>query len=454
MIGKDIRPKVRSVALVVNVARFLVVAIGSLGDLHPMMPVAIELQRRGHQVSFAAPPVLHSELVMQGFECVRLPPLVLPGPGTSGDSTQPKFLELAGPHLESIIDKLDEACEGVDAVLTSPHQVASAIVAERRRIPWITLTVFPGFIPSSYTVPEPHWLPALPTPVGRVVNRLTWRAYRQALLYINRDYINRAVESRGLKFDHNLYAPGVTSPHLTLVLSSAHYTPPLRDWPASVKVSGYSPWDRPRHWTEPHDLAAFLAGGPPPVVVTVSSARNGGLLLTIAKQALEESGRRGILLTGQASEELLGGAPHLILDRGIAAFPYIPLSYLLPKADLVIHHAGIGTVLTTAMHGLPCIAIPTSFDHFYNAGRVRALGIGRVLPGNVEVVDRNARYRHVTAHKLAEEIVALTADPGYRHKARELMTAMKGEDGPGRAGDEIEALLARRRAGRPAAASA
>src|SRR5207247_533955 len=138
----------------------------------------------------------------------------------------------------------------------------------------------------------------------------------------------------------------------------------------------------------------------------------------------------------------------------IAAWPYIPLSYLLPRSELVIHHAGIGTVLTTVMHGLPCIAIPTTFDHWYNAGRVRALGIGRVVPGNLRLHNGTIDYRDVSAERQAEEIARVTGDPSYRQKTTALMSGLKAEDGAGRACDEIEALLARRRSGRPAAASA
>lgn len=422
----------------------MVTTLGSLGDLFPSMPVAEELQRRGHEVVFAAPPVLQVEIEKQGFKCTRLPPLTIPESalsGRTGDLDGQTFRELAGPHFEMVIDLLSDACAGVDAILTTPHQLASAIVGEWRHIPWITLSVFPGFIPSAYTVPQPHWLPALPTPAGRAINRLTWRAYRMAMWHLNPGYVDHALESRGLPVDRELFAPGGISPKLTLVLSSAAYTPPLPDWPATIKMTGFTPWDRTGFYTEPPELSRFLEGGPPPVVVTVSSARNAGLLLTIAKRALEESGRRGILLTGQASKELLGDAPFAILDSGIAAFRFVPFSYLLPRSELVVHHAGIGTVLTTVLHGLPCVAIPTSFDHWYNATRVRALGIGRVIPGELEFKGGEMRYRHVSARSLADEINRVATDPAYRERTVALKTAMDLEDGPRRACDEIEAHI-------------
>ncbi len=46
---------------------------------------------------------------------------------------------------------------------------------------------------------------------------------------------------------------------------------------------------------------------------------------------------------------------------------YTPLSLLLPHCDLVISHAGFGTLSTTLMHGLPSLLIPLGADPPENA---------------------------------------------------------------------------------------
>jgi UDP:flavonoid glycosyltransferase YjiC (YdhE family) len=427
-------------------ARIVVTTVGSLGDLHPMFPVADALRKRGHSITFAVPPLLQDAVADQGFNSHRDP---IPPPPGGPDWNRPVAAIKAsvrnsyGPYLDQCIRVISDASEGADAILSTPNQVATAIVGERRAIPWVTLTVFPGLIPSAFTVPEPHWLPALPTMAGRVVNRLTWRVYRFALRNMASDVIDQAVDAQGLRADANLFSPGALSPHLCLVLSSPVYSPRQPDWPAHIKVTGFTPWDRPRSWLEPQELARFLEEGPPPVVVTTSMARNAALFFTLARRALEASGRRGILLTGRASDELLGPAPHTILENGIAAWRYIPLSHLLPRASFVIHHAGIGTTIATIRHGLPAIAIPTNFDHWYNAGRVKALGVGRVVSGDQAVVDGNLKYTHLTVERLVDEMDRVTKEPRYRNRSLELSRAMEGEDGSARACDEIEALLSR-----------
>ena len=152
----------------------------------------------------------------------------------------------------------------------------------------------------------------------------------------------------------------------------------------------------------------------------------------VALRAIEATGRRGIILAGASTDKILGTQTHLILDSGVAAWPYIPLSRLLPRASMVVHHSGIGTVISTIRHGLPAVAIPASFDQWYNAGRVRALGVGRTI-----------KFNDLTVERLAKEIDRVANDPRYRNRAKELATAMADEDGVGRACDEIETLIGR-----------
>jgi rhamnosyltransferase subunit B len=427
-------------------ARIVVTTVGSLGDLHPMFPVAAALQRRGHSITFAVPQSLLGAVTEQGFHS-HVDPMPAPPAGRDWDrpvaEIKSSVRENYGPYLDRCVRVLGAACERADAILSTPNQVATAIVGERGKMPWVTLTVFPGLIPSAFTVPEPHWLPALPTPAGRAINRLTWRVFRFALRYIASDVINEVVETHGLLKNSDLFSPTALSPHLCLVLSSPLYSPRQPDWPPQIKVTGFIPWDQPEGWREPPELAQFLAAGSPPVVVTASSAHNSALFLTLAQRALEASGRRGIILTGRASDELLGKNSHIVLDSGVAAWPYLPLSHLLPRASLVVHHAGIGTAHATIRQGLAAIAVPRNFDQWYNAGRVKALGVGRVVSGLQAVVKGQLKYTHVTVERLMDEMNRVTEDASYRDRARALATAMNGEDGIARACDEIEALLHR-----------
>jgi UDP:flavonoid glycosyltransferase YjiC (YdhE family) len=58
---------------------------------------------------------------------------------------------------------------------------------------------------------------------------------------------------------------------------------------------------------------------------------------------------------------------------------YIPQSTLLPHCDLVVSHAGSGSVIGALAHGLPMVLLPIGADQPFNAGRCQDLHVGHVL---------------------------------------------------------------------------
>jgi UDP:flavonoid glycosyltransferase YjiC (YdhE family) len=53
---------------------------------------------------------------------------------------------------------------------------------------------------------------------------------------------------------------------------------------------------------------------------------------------------------------------------------------VLPSVDLVVTHAGLGTLMYSAGAGKPTLCLPNGRDQNDNAARVEALGFGRTLP--------------------------------------------------------------------------
>jgi rhamnosyltransferase subunit B len=56
------------------VSRIVVTTLGTLGDLYPMIAVALELQQRGHDVVFVTHQVYQTKLEALGFEFHPLRP--------------------------------------------------------------------------------------------------------------------------------------------------------------------------------------------------------------------------------------------------------------------------------------------------------------------------------------------------------------------------------------------
>jgi len=75
-----------------------------------------------------------------------------------------------------------------------------------------------------------------------------------------------------------------------------------------------------------------------------------------------------------------GIAPEALPASGdVEARAYVPHDAVLPSVDLVVTHAGFGTLMYSAGAGKPTLCLPNGRDQDDNAARVQALGLGRAL---------------------------------------------------------------------------
>ena len=93
---------------------------------------------------------------------------------------------------------------------------------------------------------------------------------------------------------------------------------------------------------------------------------------------------------------------------------FVQHAAVLPHADLVISHGGIGTALAAVAHGLPVLFLPLGRDQPANAKAIAATGAARVLPPSA------------TPGQIARAAEELLTDPSYREAAR-----AGGGGGPG-----------------------
>lgn len=65
--------------------------------------------------------------------------------------------------------------------------------------------------------------------------------------------------------------------------------------------------------------------------------------------------------------------------ENVHASPHLPLSQLLGRADLFVHHGGIGTMYAGIQMGVPSLICPLAFDQGYNCRLLESAGVGRRL---------------------------------------------------------------------------
>jgi UDP:flavonoid glycosyltransferase YjiC (YdhE family) len=108
---------------------------------------------------------------------------------------------------------------------------------------------------------------------------------------------------------------------------------------------------------------------------------------------------------------------------------YVRHGAVLPHADLVIDHAGLGTVLATLAHGLPQLCVPLGRDQPANAAAVSRTGAGVV------------RVPSSGPDEFGAAALDALADRSMRSRAEELALAIGGPGAGDRAVAELHALV-------------
>jgi glycosyltransferase (activator-dependent family) len=123
------------------------------------------------------------------------------------------------------------------------------------------------------------------------------------------------------------------------------------------------------------------------------------------------------------------------LPDNVRLVSYVPLDALAASCSVVVNHAGPGTFLTTARHGVPQLHLPWDFDEPELADRSARVGGAMVLHAHevtaTTVRDRvrrlleEPRFRQ-GAQKLRDDIVALPTPHELVGRVEELTTKHRG----------------------------
>lgn len=172
------------------------------------------------------------------------------------------------------------------------------------------------------------------------------------------------------------------------------------------------------------DAAALPAEGRALIYVTVGTVlRNAELLRTLIA-ALADTDADVLVTTGAQNDGNLGPVPaNTTVER------FVPQAQVLPRASVVVTHAGSGSTLGALAHGLPLVALPHLADQFDNAAAVERAGAARVLlpeeiteaavRTTVEGVLANDAYR-TAARRIADEIAAMPSAAEVAQQIAEL----------------------------------
>lgn len=412
---------------------FLLTALGSYGDVHPMVGIGCALRERGHEVDVVTSPYFEEEVAGAGLgfvpigrseeylEMTRHPDLWHPY-----KSLRLVLREGMLRYLQPLYDAIAARCRPGETVIAAHGlDLASRVVHDRLGVPVAAVVHAPMALWSSIE-PCKYPLGFLSPRWPRWVNRMQFEAGLWLRVQpIVAPELNRLRRRVGLGPVGRLFPGWWFGVESTLCLFPDWFAPPPPDWPESTFCAGFPLWDGGPTRTLSDACLAFLDEGDAPIVFTPGSAnRDGGPFFADAVQACRISGRRGVLLT-KYGEQLPAELPPTV-----RRFEFEPLTQLLPHAAAFVHHGGIGSSSQGLEAGTPQLIRPLAFDQPDNAARLMRLGVAESLPP-----------KQFNAKSAADALTRLMGSDAVKENCRRAAKRCDGHAARIRACEELEGLL-------------
>ena len=415
-------------------ARIVLTTIGSLGDLHPKLALALELRRRGHVPVICTWAGYQEKVEGLGLTFKPLRPNVDPTDRellrrTMDAAKGPETVirDIIFPSLRDMYDDLAAACDGADLIVSGEIVYAVPSLVEKTGIKWCStslapMTLFSAEDPNVY--PAAEWLEFL-RPLPAIFHRTLFTVMQLTISGWYEPY-KAFRRELGLSEDHEPIFRDKFSRTLHLAMFSRALARPRSDWPLSTLQTGFCFFDE-SETSEPNaELADFLSSGEPPIVFTLGSAAvmDAGSFFDESIKAAKSLGKRAVILYGRENEPPDG------LTGDVLGIDYAPFSQVFGPAACVVHQAGVGTTAQVLRAGVPQLIVPFSHDQPDNAARVRRAGVAEIIRRG----DYHAESASISLNKILGE-------PQYRQNALRLKQMVDAENGTATACDAIEEIL-------------
>lgn len=409
--------------------KITVLAIGSRGDVQPLLALSLGLRQAGYDVTVAGH--LHDQGLIRthGFDYtpVRLdfqvflqseggrafldpkgnPVKTLLGAG--------KLLRAFEPLAESLFEDCYQASRDADALL-GVALLPGNDIAEARGIQSFSIAAYP-FSP---TGEFPNPLLPLKSDLHPILNRLTYSTIERFAWFVVMGRMVNRWRSRlhlpAIRFQTSFdYWTRKKIPYLYAF--SPTLVPKPKDWPARYHVTGawFLPSASDSEWLPPQELVDFIQSGETPIYIgfgSMSDANAEQRTETILA-ALEQTCQRAVVLTGW------GGMNKGSLPESVFAVDSVPHDWLFPQMKAIIHHGGAGTTVAAVRAGVPSMVLPFLGDQFFWGRQIAKICAG-IAP--IPMKDLNP-------DRLAQAINRLISNVDLRQRAVELGRSIQAEDG-------------------------
>jgi UDP:flavonoid glycosyltransferase YjiC (YdhE family) len=333
--------------------RVLVSTQPAYGHLHPLVPLAAALSEAGHDVLLASSRSFQRQLNATGLRAITA------GVDWLESETEVAFPDMI-PHLRAGTTK-QFVIERVFCDRTARAMVADIVELAATWCPDIVIRGYPEF--GGGIAAQALGVPCVVHGLG------LWRN------------IDVFLELGGTRLRTVAAEAGVIDADLSWVDGDLFVDPcptflqgpSERLYPARSELIRPVPFDMTAGPSTLPAWAAHLEQNGPVVYVGLGTVMNrrGGTLETILDDLVELEATLVVTTGPGRLPDELGRLP-----RNVHVEQYLPLTQLLPLCDLVVCHAGWGTMIGALAHGIPLVCVPMGGDGFMNAERCVAAGVG------------------------------------------------------------------------------
>ncbi|MBD2121002.1 glycosyltransferase [Trichocoleus sp. FACHB-262] len=416
--------------------RITILTTGSRGDIQPFLALGQGLKQAEYQVKLATHNTFQE--MAQEYELAfaaiagDVQALMASEAGQNMLKSQnpilliKQYAQMVQPLVAQAISDSWVACQNSDAIIFTATAVWGYDIAEALGIPCF----FASLMPQSSNPDFPY--PSLPPTLhlGRTLNRLSYPLLMEGFGLIFRQPLNEFRRSQ-------LHLPSIPLgtiyrrldhlPTPALYGYSPSVVPQPANWSDRIQMTGYWFLDQASDWQPSPALLDFLAAGSPPVYVGFGSmsGEDSVQFTQIILDALQQTGQRGILLTGW------GGIAQTELPDDVFLLSSVPHDWLFPQMAAIVHHGGAGTTAAALRAGVPSVVVPFFGDQPFWGDRVMKLGTS---PSPIPKAE-------LTADRLAAAITTAVTNPVMQQQAKAIGVAIRAENGVQEAIGAIERYL-------------
>ena len=404
--------------------KIVFIGVGTCGDVHPLIALAVGLSKKGHDIRFVSN--TRFEQLIRSHNLDFVPVDMDFNSFMESDEAKSYFnarnqplkaitgiiplVKSFKPHARQMLEQCVDACEDAEA-LVSITIVPGFHIAEKKGIPFFNYLPFPMHPTRDFS----HPLIASDKNLGGTFNKLSGYFFNHIFWLCLKRFVNdwrKTLILPQIRFPIQ-YMDKLQTPFLYSF--SPTIIPKPKEWEDWQHIIGYMFLEPATSWEPPRYLTEFLDNGPPPLFVGFGSSRldDKDKMIDIIIPALEKTKQRVIISMGT------NVCSDIILPDTMLPIDFVPFHWLFPKTCGIICHGGAGTSSWALKAGKPCLSLPVHSDQLFWASRLSVLG----------VCPKHIHYNNLTPDNFQQALDELLHDTSMHARCSAFSAIIEKEDG-------------------------